>query len=154
MYRILTLPIGLCCLSACAKSVSPKPSSSPPIETPSPEDEVTPEETVHEATDTAPPPSKVQAVEPRTAIDSGGKTTMHIKVGIGSEHLLAVNVACGEFRVRRSIQNKEAVIPNVPLNSSQCKLKFSPGGAVYILQNYDGSILECTVINGNQASCK
>ena len=154
MYRILTLATGLYCLSACAKSVPPKPTSSPSIETPSTDEEVKREETVHEETNTAPPPSKVQAVEPRPSIDSGGKTTMHIKVGLGSEHLLAVNVACGEFRVRRSIQNKEAVIPNIPLSSSQCKLKFSPGGAVYILQNYDGSVLECTVINGNQASCK
>jgi len=154
VYRILTLTIGLCSFSACAKSVPPRPTSSPSTEIPSADDEVQSEETVDEEMDTAPPPSKVQAVESRPSINSGGKTTMHIKVGLGSEHLLAVNVACGEFRVRRSIQNKEAVIPNIPLSSSQCKLKFSPGGAVYILQNYGGEALECTVINGNQASCK
>ena len=154
MYRILTLIIGLYCLSACVKRVPSSPAPSEAIETPPVEDDVQPEETVDVEKDTEPPPSKVQAVESRPSIGSGGKTTMHITVGLGSEHLLAVNVACGEFRVRRSIQNKEAVIPNIPLNSSQCKLKFSPGGAVYILQNYDGRALECTVINGNQASCK
>ena len=150
MYRILT--IGCFCLFACAKGVPPKDSVSQPTAQPQVEQDSTvtvPEEVV----DSVEPSTDRDLVTATEEVSAGSTTTMHITVGLGSEQLLAVNVSCGEFRVRRSIQNKAAVIPNVPLHADQCKLKFSPGGGVYILQNYQGAALECTVINGNQASC-
>ena len=151
MSRILT--IGFLGLLACAKNVPPQSSSAKLTTAPEVESDST-VNTSEEVIESVAPSSEEDSGHTTEQIDSGDSITMHITVGLGSEQLLAVNVSCGEFRVRRSIQNKEAVIPNVPLHADQCKLKFSPGGAVYILQNYQGAALECTVINGNQASCK
>ena len=151
MYRTITFIVGFVCLVACAKRVATETPANPVIEKPTMEDtgdlEMSPNE------ETAEEPLKSEPVKriPSTGLDP---TVMQIKMGLGSDMVTSVNVACDEFRTRQSIQNKAVTISNIPSNPSQCRLKFSPGGAVYILKNYEGYILECTVINGNQASCK
>ena len=149
MHRILPLTLGLFGLTACVKSVSPQTSSPQPIV-----DSVSADETVENPSETSSPVVPSESIDPSSFVDSDNTTTMQLKVGFGSEQVLAVNIACGEFRVRRSIQNKEVVISNIPLNSPQCRLKFSPGGGVYILQTYEGGVLECVVSNGNEVTCK
>ena len=149
MYLILPLVLGLFSLAACVKSVPPQTPSAQSVVAATNADNTldTPPKTV----DSVVLPSSEQPTSP---VESDNTTTMQLKVGFGSEQVLAVNVACGEFRLRRSIQNKEVVISNIPPNSPQCRLKFSPGGGVYILQNYRGGVLECVVSNGNEVTCK
>lgn len=148
---MMSFTIGCVCFTACAKNVSSKASSQSPQVTPI------------EETATAEPQVPIESVvspeygaplQPNTPEDSENTTAMQIKIGDISEKVLAVNVSCGAFKVRRSIQNKEVTISNIPLYPQQCKLKFSPGGAVYIVQKYEGNVLECNVMNGNEASCK
>lgn len=149
MHRILPLTLGLSGLTACVKSAPPETSFPQTIV-----DSVRAEETVVNPSETSPPVVPPESIDPISSVDPEKTTTMRLQIGFGSEPVLAVNVACGEFRVRRSIQNKEVVIPNVPLNSPQCRMKFSPGGGVYILQDYKGGVVECTVSNGNEATCR
>lgn len=149
MYRMMMFIIGFVCIVACAKQVPTETSVSPVIEKPTIED--TGEFDEPESIEPVPVKSEPARTIPSTGLNP---TVMQIKMGLGSDMVTSVNVTCDEFRTRQSIQNKAVTISNIPENPSQCRLKFSPGGAVYILKNYEGHVLECTVINGNQATCK
>ena len=149
MYRMMMYIIGFVGIVACAKQVPTETSVSPVIEKPTIED--TGEFDEPESIEPVPVKSEPVKTIPSTGLNP---TVMQIKMGLGSDMVTSVNVTCDEFRTRQSIQNKAVTITNIPANPSQCRLKFSPGGAVYILKNYEGHVLECTVINGNQATCK
>ena len=152
MQRMTTYTIGFLCVFGCGKRVATEPSVSPVIEQPTIEEDTG----VLDISSTIEPVESLSKQESVKKIPSTGldPTVMQIKMGLGSDMVTSVNVTCDEFRTRKSIQNKAVTISNIPSNPSQCRLKFSPGGAVYILKNYEGYVLECTVINGNQATCK
>ena len=149
MVRMMVLIIGFVCIVSCAKQVPTEIQATPVIEKPTIQDTGEFDEPISIE------PSPVKSEPARTIPSTGlNPTVMQIKMGLGSDMVTSVNVTCDEFRTRKPIQNKAVTISNIPANPSQCRLKFSPGGAVYILKNYKGHVLECTVINGNQATCK
>ena len=93
-------------------------------------------------------PTKQRA--PRTPKATSG--TLNVSIGATSDRVTSVNVLCGDFRSRASVRSKKATIAKVPLGT-QCKLKFSPGGAIWT-GNAGGRSLNCSVTNGNSVSCK
>ena len=149
MVRMMVLIIGFVCIVSCAKQVPTEIQATPVIEKPTIED--TGEFDEPTSIEPSPVKSEPARITPTSGLDP---TVMQIKMGLGSDMVTSVNVTCDDFRTRKSIQNKTVTITNIPSNPSQCRLKFSPGGAVYILKKYEGYVLECTVINGNQATCK
>ncbi len=150
MQRMMMCIIGFVGIIACAKQVPTETSVSPVIEKPTIEDTGEFDEPTS-IDEPVPVKSEPARTIPSTGLDP---TVMQIKMGLGSDMVTSVNVTCDEFRTRKSIQNKTVTISNIPSKPSQCRLKFSPGGAVYILKNYEGYVVECTVMNGNQATCK
>lgn len=87
---------------------------------------------------------------PKKAVATSG--TLNLTIGGTSDRVTSVTVLCGDFRERATIRNKKASVANVPLRK-QCKMKFSPGGAIYTGE-VGGRSLNCSITNGNIPSCK
>ena len=154
---LLLSAVGFVCLAAIAVVfLLPKPEP----EKPAPVVKTVERVTVYEQPDPEPAvelaelkPKQVTPTKqrvPKKAKATSG--TMTITMGDASDRVSSVNVKCGDFRTRSSITSKKASIASVPLGK-QCKLKFSPGGAIATV-DFAGGGISCTVVNGNQANCK
>ena len=153
---MLLSAVGFVCLAALAVVfLRPEPeepqkpivvSRSEPMAYPEPEPE--PEVEIAELKPQRVVPTK-QRIPRAPKVTSG---TLNLSIGGSSDRVTSINVVCGDFRQRASIRGGKASVEKVPL-STQCKLKFSPGGAIYT-GSVGGKTLICTVTNGNSVTCK